>query len=124
MAYLQGCADEAGLGSRFRWTMVPGDWRSDLKTLSKKAKYALRALYHLTREHGRGPVLIATLAQEETIPHKFLELILLHLKNNRLVESKKGRNGGYFLAKDPNQITGRVRDPLDRRSSRSSSVRE
>jgi Rrf2 family protein len=76
-----------------------------LKTLSKKGKYALRALYHLTREHGRGPVLIATLAQQESIPHKFLELILLHLKNNRLVDSKKGRNGGYFLAKDPSEIT-------------------
>jgi Rrf2 family protein len=76
-----------------------------LKTLSKKGKYALRALYHLTREYGRGPVLIATLAQKESIPHKFLELILLHLKNNNLVESKKGRNGGYFLAKDPAGIT-------------------
>ena len=85
--------------------MVSGDSQSQLKTLSKKGKYALRALYHLTREHGRGPVLIATLAQQESIPHKFLELILLHLKNNRLVDSKKGRNGGYFLAKEPNEIT-------------------
>jgi Rrf2 family protein len=76
-----------------------------LKTLSKKGKYALRALYHLTREQGRGPVLIATLAEHERIPHKFLELILLHLKNNGLVESKKGRNGGYALAKQPSEIT-------------------
>jgi Rrf2 family protein len=76
-----------------------------LKTLSKKGKYALRALYHLAREQGRGPVLIATLAQQECIPHKFLELILLHLKNNGLVESKKGRNGGYALAKEPSKIT-------------------
>jgi Rrf2 family protein len=76
-----------------------------LKTLSKKGKYALRALYHLAREHGRGPVLIATLSQRECIPHKFLELILLHLKNKGLVESKKGRNGGYYLAKSPDQIT-------------------
>jgi Rrf2 family protein len=76
-----------------------------LKTLSKKGKYALRALYHLTRERGRGPVLIATLAQRERIPHKFLELILLHLKNNGLVESKKGRHGGYTLAKEPSKIT-------------------
>jgi Rrf2 family protein len=76
-----------------------------LKTLSKKGKYALRALYHLAREHGRGPVLIATLSKEESIPHKFLELILLHLKNNGLVESKKGRNGGYYLAHAPDRIT-------------------
>ncbi|HYI97008.1 MAG TPA: Rrf2 family transcriptional regulator [Bryobacteraceae bacterium] len=76
-----------------------------MKTLSKKGKYALRALYHLAREQGNGPVLIATLAQRESIPHKFLELILLHMKNNGLVESKKGRNGGYALAKEPSKIT-------------------
>ena len=76
-----------------------------MKTLSKKGKYALRALYHLAREHGRGPVLIATLAKQESIPHKFLELILLHLKNNGLVDSKKGRNGGYYLAQQPDRIT-------------------
>lgn len=76
-----------------------------MKTLSQKGKYALRALYHLTREQGRGPVLIATLSREECIPHKFLELILLHLKSKGLVDSKKGRNGGYYLAKRPEQIT-------------------
>ncbi|HYP07180.1 MAG TPA: Rrf2 family transcriptional regulator, partial [Bryobacteraceae bacterium] len=76
-----------------------------MKTLSKKGKYALRALYHLAREHGRGPVLIATLSKQESIPHKFLELILLHLKNNGLVESRKGRNGGYALARPPETIT-------------------
>jgi len=76
-----------------------------LKTLSKKGKYALRALYHLAREHGRGPVLIATLSREESIPHKFLELILLNLKNSGLVDSKKGRNGGYYLSRTPEQIT-------------------
>lgn len=76
-----------------------------MKTLSKKGKYALRALYHLAREQGKRPVLIATMSQQELIPHKFLELILLHLKNNGLVESKKGRNGGYTLAKDASKIT-------------------
>lgn len=76
-----------------------------MKTLSKKGKYALRALYHLAREHGRGPVLIATLSKQESIPHKFLELILLHLKNNGLVDSKKGRNGGYYLSRKPEQVT-------------------
>ena len=76
-----------------------------MKTLSKKGKYALRALYYLAREHGRGPVLIATLSQKEAIPHKFLELILLNLKNKGLVDSKKGRNGGYYLVKSPSEIT-------------------
>jgi Rrf2 family protein len=75
-----------------------------LKTLSKKTKYALRALYYLTREYGRGPVLISTVSVREKIPRKFLELILLQLRGAGLVESKKGKGGGYFLAKSPDQI--------------------
>jgi Rrf2 family protein len=76
-----------------------------LRTLSKRSKYALRALYSLARSYGKGPVLIATLSEEESIPHKFLELILLNLKNSGLVSSKKGKNGGYFLVQPPNEIT-------------------
>lgn len=76
-----------------------------LKTLSKKAKYGLRALYVLTREYGRGPVLIATLAEQEGIPKKFLEAILLELRNHGIVTSKKGRGGGYHLSKPPDQVT-------------------
>jgi Rrf2 family protein len=49
--------------------------------------------------------LIATLSREEEIPHKFLELILLNLRNRGIVASKKGKNGGYFLAQPPEQIT-------------------
>lgn len=76
-----------------------------MRTLSKRSKYALRALYALARRYGNGPVLIATVAAEEAIPHKFLELILLNLKNRGVVSSKKGKNGGYYLAKSPNEIT-------------------
>jgi Rrf2 family protein len=73
--------------------------------LSMKAKYGLKALTVLAREYGRGPVLIATLAASERIPHKFLELILLDLKRKGLLISKKGKGGGYHLSKPPSEIT-------------------
>jgi Rrf2 family protein len=73
--------------------------------LSRKAKYGLQALLSLARQHGNGPKLIADLAEQEQIPKKFLELILLQLKNAGILSSRKGKGGGYFLAKDPAQIT-------------------
>jgi Rrf2 family protein len=76
-----------------------------LKTLSKKAKYGLRALYALTRRYGEGPVLISTLAKQELIPQKFLEAILLELRNRGVVASKKGKGGGYALSMPPNRVT-------------------
>jgi Rrf2 family protein len=76
-----------------------------MRQLSKRTQYSLRALYALARNYGGGPTLIAHLAEEESIPQKFLEQILLSLKTFGLVESKKGRHGGYLLAKPPEQIT-------------------
>ena len=76
-----------------------------MTTLSRKARYALRALYALSTGEGRGPVLIAELAEQERIPRKFLEAILLELKNAGILQSKKGKGGGYALAKTPEQIT-------------------
>jgi Rrf2 family protein len=73
--------------------------------LSNKAKYALRALIVLAREDGSGPVLISDLAARERIPKKFLELILLDLKNHGILDSKKGRGGGYRLSKSPEEIS-------------------
>lgn len=73
--------------------------------ISKKTKYGLQALLVLARAFGTGPVLIADLAEKEQIPRKFLELILLQLKNAGLLGSRKGKGGGYFLAKDPAKIT-------------------
>jgi Rrf2 family protein len=72
--------------------------------LSKKAKYAIKALLALA-EHGREePMRIADLAREEQIPPKFLELILLGLKNQGVLQSRKGKGGGYLLARDPADI--------------------
>jgi Rrf2 family protein len=73
--------------------------------LSKKAQYGLRALLALARENRQHPVLISGLAQREGIPRKFLELILLELKNQGILQSKKGKGGGYFLGRAPEAIT-------------------
>ncbi len=82
--------------------------------LSNKSKYALKALLVLAREAGRGPVLVAELARREALPKKFLETILLQLKHHRLVDSRKGRGGGYVLRRKPSEITfGEVIRALD-----------
>src|SRR4051794_29574584 len=72
--------------------------------LSKKSKYAIKALIALA-EHGREePVRIADLARAQQIPPKFLELILLELRNQGFLRSRKGKGGGYLLARDPGSI--------------------
>jgi len=76
-----------------------------MRQLSKRTQYSLRALYALARCWGQGPVLIARLSEEESIPKKFLEQILLSLKSSGLVESKKGKGGGYTLVRPPDKIT-------------------
>src|SRR5690348_5195058 len=76
-----------------------------MRTISKRTQYGLKAVLNLGRRYGRGPVLIATLAQEENIPIKFLEGILLNLKSRGLLHSKTGKGGGYQLSKPPSEIT-------------------
>lgn len=73
--------------------------------ISKKTKYALKALIYLSRTRRSEPVLIADLAEDEKIPKKFLELILLTLKNHGILHSRKGRGGGYYLGKLPREIS-------------------
>jgi Rrf2 family protein len=72
--------------------------------LSNKAKYALRALFALSEKYNEGPILISDLAEQEAIPKKFLELILLELKNHGILQSKKGKGGGYFLGRTPDLV--------------------
>lgn len=76
-----------------------------MRIITHKTKYCLTALYSLARSYGYGPVQISTLAQQEGMPKKFLEQILLLLKNGGVVHSKSGRGGGYQLTKPPDQIT-------------------
>ena len=74
--------------------------------LSQKTRYALKALILLAQDakSNKGPVLISDLAKRGHIPQKFLEAILLELKNNGILQSKKGKGGGYLLAQDQEQI--------------------
>jgi Rrf2 family protein len=72
--------------------------------LSKKTKYAVHALLHLAKRKEEGPVLISDISEQENIPRKFLEAILLDLKKAGILGSKKGRGGGYYLLKSPDEV--------------------
>ena len=72
--------------------------------VSVKGEYALQAIFDLTVYSGKGPVKIADIAKRQKIPQKFLELILSGLKQGGFVESRRGAEGGYLLARPANQI--------------------
>lgn len=72
--------------------------------LSKKTKYAIKALMVLGRNFGKEPMQIGKIAEEERIPKKFLEQILLEMRNAGILYSKKGAGGGYSLNKAPEDI--------------------
>ena len=72
--------------------------------LNKKTQYALKALEYLVQHQDQGPVLIATISAEKKIPLKFLENILLELRHEGILDSKKGKGGGYFFALPPSKI--------------------
>ncbi|MBK8847196.1 MAG: Rrf2 family transcriptional regulator [Bacteroidetes bacterium] len=73
--------------------------------ISKKAKYALKALEYITKNNDKGPHLISEISQKQRIPKKFLEVILLEMKRDGILQSKMGKNGGYYLLKDPKDVT-------------------
>jgi Rrf2 family protein len=73
--------------------------------LSKKAQYALKALSYLAERYNTGPVLIQDIADHKKIPLKFLENILLELKKAGILESKKGKGGGYLLLNPPDKTS-------------------
>jgi Rrf2 family protein len=72
--------------------------------LSKKTKYGIKALTFLGRQENRTPVAIAIISKSENISLKFLESILLTLRKNGILGSKKGKGGGYYLLKEPAEI--------------------
>lgn len=75
--------------------------------LSKRSKYAINALVYLARQAAKDPnkkVQISEISEAQNIPKKFLEAILLDLKNNGVLGSKMGRGGGYYLRKDPHEV--------------------
>ncbi|MEO7768752.1 MAG: Rrf2 family transcriptional regulator [Ferruginibacter sp.] len=73
--------------------------------LSKKTQYALKALGYLAAKFGEGPVLISEISKNKKIPIKFLETILLELKQHNVLDSKKGKGGGYYLLEHPKKTT-------------------
>ncbi|MFM2337049.1 MAG: hypothetical protein RL115_242 [Bacteroidota bacterium] len=72
--------------------------------LSMKSQYAFKALTLLAEKYKEGPVLISDIAQKKKIPLKFLENILLELKKADILDSKKGKGGGYFLKQAPEKV--------------------
>ncbi|HET6467151.1 MAG TPA: Rrf2 family transcriptional regulator [Geminicoccaceae bacterium] len=73
--------------------------------LSQKAKYALRAMLMLARSDDARMIQVAGIAEQERVPRKFLELILLDLKRHGLLHSQRGKGGGYCLAKPADAIS-------------------
>ena len=89
--------------------------------ISVKAEYALQAVFDLATQPGGEPIRIADIAKRRKIPQKFLELILSNLKQGGFVESRRGADGGYLLARNPAQlmvgeIIRHVDGPDDRRA--------
>jgi Rrf2 family protein len=73
--------------------------------LTRKSKYGLKAVLALAEDGTGRPVLISELADRQRLPQKFLEAILLELKRHGLLQSKKGKGGGYFLSRAPSEVT-------------------
>lgn len=73
--------------------------------ISVKGEYALHAIFDLAQQKLGAPIKIADIAKRQKIPQKFLELILAGLKQGGFVESRRGAEGGYLLARPPEAIT-------------------
>jgi Rrf2 family protein len=73
--------------------------------LSQKTRYAIRAMQHLADRHGEGPVRLAEIAEAQKIPANFLTVILSELSRYGIVGSMRGKDGGYWLAVSPIDIT-------------------
>ena len=86
--------------------------------LSQKCQYAVRAILELAKHYGQGPVAISQIAASQAIPQRFLENILNELRPTGLIESRRGIQGGYLLARDPGtvsvgEVIRLVEGPLD-----------
>ena len=73
--------------------------------LSQKTRYAIRAMQHLADRYGEGPVRLAEIAEAQKIPANFLTTILSELGRVGIVDSQRGKDGGYWLALSPVDIT-------------------
>ncbi len=73
--------------------------------VSQKCQYAIRAIFELAKRYGQGPVKISEIAEAQAIPLRFLEVILNQLRRMDFVHSKRGAEGGYRLARQPDRVT-------------------
>lgn len=73
--------------------------------LSQKTRYAIRALQHLADHYGKGPIPLGDIAETQRIPSKFLTVILSEMAREGLVSTQRGRDGGYWLALSPVDIS-------------------
>jgi Rrf2 family protein len=72
--------------------------------LSKRCKYALKALEYIAKNGNGKPILISEISEQQNIPKKFLEAILLDLRRDGILQSRMGKNGGYSLRLPPGEI--------------------
>ncbi|MFH1732359.1 MAG: Rrf2 family transcriptional regulator [Planctomycetota bacterium] len=73
--------------------------------VSQKDQYALQAVLELAKRHGRGPVKVSAIAEAQSIPARFLEVILNELKQSGFLASRRGKRGGYFLLVSPEELS-------------------
>jgi Rrf2 family protein len=73
--------------------------------LSQRTRYTIRALLHLADRYGEGPVRLTEIAEAQNIPSKFLTVMLSQMIRKGLVASRRGRDGGYWLARPPEEIS-------------------
>ena len=73
--------------------------------LSQRTRYTIRALLHLADRYGQGPVQLTEIAEAQNIPSKFLTVMLSSMRRAGIVETMRGREGGYWLAKPPREIS-------------------
>ena len=72
--------------------------------LTQKTRYSILAMVRLAKEYDKGTLMINEIAESEKVPKRFLESILLELKNNGYLGSRLGKNGGYYLIKNPGEV--------------------
>jgi Rrf2 family protein len=72
--------------------------------VSQKCQYAIRAIFELAKRHGQGWARISDIAETQAIPLRFLEVILNQLRRAGFVQSRRGADGGYLLARRPDQV--------------------
>lgn len=73
--------------------------------LSQRTRYTIRALLHLADRYGQGPVQLSEIAEAQKIPPKFLTVMLSQMSREGMIVSRRGRDGGYWLARPPQDVS-------------------